>query len=150
MGKSKKIRGDQIRFHKQKIARKSRLKAAAAVRLADAEALLKAERFVGAVYLAGISLECALKYAICEKQRIVDLHQKHPDLTAAKGHDLQVLLDRSGLGQRMSRSMHEDFVKIKVWNVGLRYNPTGGNVKDARKFVARVRCIKEWIEGIVS
>ena len=149
MPKSKKIRGDQVRFHERKVARKSQLKAAAAQRLVDARVLPEADRCVGAMYLAGFALECALKCAICEKKGVRKLQDRHPEFVSARGHGRQLLLDHSGLEGRMLPGLHEDFVKIRSWNVGVRYNSATGNHKDAKAFVDRCDCVKEWIEEVV-
>lgn len=99
------------------------------------------------MYLAGFALECALKYAICEKEGVTALQDKYPELVSGRGHHLQLLLDRTGLEEQMSPALHEDFVRIRSWNVGVRYNSAAGNHKDAKAFVDRCARIKEWIEG---
>ena len=48
-------------------------RAVAELRIRDAKALLDARRLNGAIYLAGYSIECYLKYAYCERSRTIHL-----------------------------------------------------------------------------
>lgn len=74
---------------------------AAIVRLAEAEYLEEAHP-AGAIYLGGYVVECMLKWAICQRHGKIYLEEL-PDqklserLTGARGHDLDFLLEVSGL-----------------------------------------------------
>lgn len=68
----------------------------AKMRLLDAEVLLKGRRNEGAVYLAGYAVECALKWAITERDESVYLDE------ALETHDLDILLKASGLAPYMA------------------------------------------------
>ncbi len=66
------------------------------MRLLDAEVLLKGRRNEGAVYLAGYAVECALKWAITERDETIYLDG------ALETHDLDILLKASGLSPYMA------------------------------------------------
>jgi hypothetical protein len=80
----------------------------------------------GAIYLGGYVVECMLKWAICQRQRIIYLEnlpdQKLPErLTGARGHDLNFLLEVSGLRPRLklNRRLYDAFIQMSKWSVKL-------------------------------
>lgn len=68
----------------------------AKMRLLDAKVLLKGNRNLGAVYLAGYAVECALKWAITERYETPCLAKE------LEIHDLDKLLKASGLDPYMA------------------------------------------------
>jgi len=127
---------------------------AAIARLAEAEFLKKAHP-AGAIYLGGYVVECMLKWAICKRNGIIYLDdlpdQKLADrLTSARGHDLDFLLDVSGLKQllKSNNRLYEAFAQVSAWNVTLRYDPQAGNFRSAAEFLTAARLLRDWLEGI--
>jgi hypothetical protein len=127
---------------------------AALARLAEAEYLEEAYP-AGAIYLGGYVVECMLKWAICQRHGVIYLEDL-PDqklserLTGARGHDLDYLLDASGLRPllQLDKKLYKDFNKISFWNVALRYKPKKGDVRAAIQFLAKVCELRDWLESI--
>jgi len=127
---------------------------AALARLAEAEYLKKAHP-AGAIYLGGYVVECMLKWAICKRKGIIYLDdlpdQKLTDrLTSARGHNLDFLLDTSGLRPLLEsdHELEEMFNQMAVWSVTLRYNPQTGDRRKAFRFLAGVHELRSWLEAI--
>jgi hypothetical protein len=127
---------------------------AAIARLAEAEYLKEAHP-AGAIYLGGYVVECMLKWAICQRQGVIypeDLpDQKLSErLTGTRGHDLKFLFDVSGLRPLLvaDNQLKKAYEQTLFWNVALRYNPKAGNAQDAIQFLASVRKLRDWLEGI--
>jgi len=127
---------------------------AALARLAEAEYLEEAHP-AGAIYLGGYVVECMLKWAICQRHGIIYLEDlpdpKLPErLTGARGHDLKFLFDASGLRPLLEPDsrLKKAYEQTLFWNVALRYNPKAGNARDAIQFLASVRKLRDWLEGI--
>lgn len=82
-------------------------------RLLDAQALLAADRFSGAYYLAGYSVECALKACIC-KLTVAD---EFPPKDAAQNytHDLTALLKRADLERALKDRSKKDAIFSRNW-----------------------------------
>src|SRR5437763_1950210 len=90
----------------------------ALVRLQDASVLLEQNRFSGAIYLAGYSLECLLKWAVTEKRDCLYLPA---DLET---HDLSTLLIEAGLRPALMRKRELRTVfsgLAESWGPRLRY-----------------------------
>lgn len=127
---------------------------AAIARLAEAE-YLKDAYPSGAIYLGGYVVECMLKWAICQRKGTIYLEDL-PDqklserLTSARGHDLEFLLDSSGLRPFLEEDdeLEAMFTQMSTWSVALRYNPKAGNRRYAFRFLAGVRELRTWLESI--
>jgi hypothetical protein len=127
---------------------------AAILRLAEAEYLKEAHPS-GAIYLGGYVAECMLKWAICRRNGIIYLEDL-PDqklanrLTSARGHDLDLLLDSSGLRPLLEsdHELEEMFNQIAVWSVTLRYSPKTGDRRKAFRFLAGVNELRIWLEAV--
>lgn len=93
--------------------------------LRDALILLKNDRFSGAYYLGGYSLECALKAVICDHFQ----HQVIPDkalVNAIYVHDLNKLVSLAGLKVELDQKLKdEEFASMWAlasnWHEGARY-----------------------------
>ena len=68
----------------------------ATTRLDEAQLLLLAGRFSGAYYLAGYSVECALKAVIAKKTQQYDFPDKQ-HVIKAHTHNLQTLVEQAGM-----------------------------------------------------
>lgn len=93
------------------------LSALAEERLREAETLLVAGHYGGAIYLSGYALECYLKLAICITLRWDQLRGTF------KTHDLETLLLHSGFDRelRTSPEVWPSFTKIlDTWIVEAR------------------------------
>lgn len=96
-----------------------------------------------------------LKWAICQRHGIIYLEDL-PDqklaerVTGSRGHDLNFLLESSGLLPllKLNKTLYKSFVLVSKWSVTLRYEPQAGNAITALRFLADVRAIRDWLEQI--
>ncbi|MCG3128385.1 MAG: hypothetical protein CHACPFDD_03273 [Phycisphaerae bacterium] len=116
------------------------LKSIARARLADARALLAADRYDSAIYLAGYAIEVALKGRSCRTLRWTEFpltDSEFKGLTSFKTHDLDRLLRLSGVEARIKRDHMNDWVIVKKWDSEARYHPPGQATKaDAERMLA--------------
>ena len=80
------------------------LRKIAKARLDDAEVLLQARRYDGAIYLCGYAVEVALKARICRTlhwEGFPETANEFRDYQSFRTHDLTVLLHLSGVEQRI-------------------------------------------------
>lgn len=96
------------------------------IRIKEAKALLDAESYQGAYYLAGYSLECAIKACIAKQVKQYDF----PNLELAKNsysHKLMDLLGVAGLKQKLreqeglDQNFQLNWAVAKDWNEKARY-----------------------------
>jgi HEPN domain-containing protein len=96
-------------------------------RVADAAALLDAQRYQAAYYLCGYAIECALKACIARKTREFDF----PDRKLANDshvHDLIKLLRVAGIHgilqeeEGRNRRFAKNWAIVKDWSEASRYN----------------------------
>ena len=96
------------------------------IRIKEAKTLLDAENYPGAYYLAGYSLECAIKACIAKQVQLYDF----PNLELAKNsysHKLAELLGVAGLKLKLSEQEKQDvnfqlnWAVAKDWNEKARY-----------------------------
>jgi HEPN domain-containing protein len=106
----------------------SELKRIARARLADSEALLRARRYDGAIYVAGYAVELALKARICKTLRwrgYPSTRKEFENLLSFKSHDLDVLLHLSGAETRIKLHYFADWSAVASWDPEARYKPVG-------------------------
>jgi HEPN domain-containing protein len=102
------------------------LQALSRVRLREARALLRLGFYDGAYYLAGYSVECALKACIAKQTKRYDFPDR--DLTQAFTHALRQLLVKAGLERELKTKISADALfrvrweKVLEWDVESRYN----------------------------
>ncbi|MCH8917365.1 MAG: HEPN domain-containing protein [Proteobacteria bacterium] len=122
-------------------------------RLREAEVLLKAGHFASAIYLAGYSVECYLKMAICVTLGWDEL------LGTFKTHDLEGLLAHSGFDSELRKDpqVKANFMKIVgVWVPdSIRYGrPSDLDEKAASLFMKYVADAKTgvvpWLRKAIS
>lgn len=97
-------------------------------RLTDAETLLNAKRYDGAVYLCGYSVEIALKYKICKTLNWIGFPSTSKEFEKCKNlktHDLDVLLAFTGVETTLKSTHLAEWSAIAIWNPEARYNPSG-------------------------
>ncbi|UCC31941.1 MAG: HEPN domain-containing protein [Phycisphaerales bacterium] len=108
-----------VRLSKEPIISRDDLREVADVRLMEAEALLKARQYAGAVYLGGYAVECYLKVAVCVTLGWDAL------LATFKTHDLDGLIRYSGFEGRLREDagVFESFAKIvDMWTIDTKDN----------------------------
>jgi hypothetical protein len=100
----------------------------ARARLLDAEALLKAKRYDGAIYLGGYVVEIALKNRICKTLKWKGFPQtsgEFHNFQSLKTHKLDVLLRLSGIEDRIKASYLTEWSIVSGWDPESRYNTIG-------------------------
>jgi hypothetical protein len=121
------------------------LRRVAKERLRDAGALLSANRYDGAVYIAGYVVELALKSRICRTLRwpgFPETRGEFDDYRSFKVHDLEVLLSLTGLGPRIRARFALEWSATAQWNPEVRYRAAGTTTEvDARLFVEAARTL---------
>lgn len=115
------------------------LKNIARARLRDADALLAAGRYDGAIYLCGYAVELALKSRICRTMK----WQEYPlagEYRTFRTHDLVVLLHLTGREQLVRAKLMPEWSVAVKWDTSLRYKPVGtANRNDAELRIKAVR-----------
>mgnify|MGYP003397831912 FL=1 len=107
-------------MNRQDLQKLSRLRAR------DAAALLAAGNYAGAYYLAGYSVECAIKAAIAKQTKRYDFPNKRV-AQDSWSHDLKQLLQAAGLwpkfeeATRRNQSLALNWAVAKDWSEGSRY-----------------------------
>lgn len=97
-------------------------------RLKDAEVLLAAGRYDGAIYLGGYVVEIALKNRICKTLKWSGFPQTRSEFQnyqSFKIHDLDVLLSLSGVETKVKTNYIAEWSAVATWNPEARYNPVG-------------------------
>lgn len=127
-------------------------------RLDDADVLLKATRWRGAMYMAGYSIECLLKVKLMDMYNCRNLYQLEDELqrrgvltTTATvfTHQLEPLLRLAGGLERLkqNRTMWSLFNVVNRWIPAWRYTASLSNRKEAEGFLEAVKKILDWIEN---
>jgi hypothetical protein len=121
----------------------------------EAASLLRAELFPGAYYLAGYSVECALKACIAKQTNRHDFPNKKL-AGEAWTHDLQKLVQLAGCGPDLEKDMKAspalqlNWTIVKDWSEAVRYDMTitEGQAKDLYSACTTRRTgILPWIRG---
>jgi HEPN domain-containing protein len=122
---------------------RTELRKIARERLKDAETLLKAGRYDGAIYLGGYVVEIGLKSHICKVLKWKHFPQTRGEfqsLQSFKTHDLDVLLSLSGVEDRIKTSFFTEWSAVATWDPEARYNPLGSATRtDAELLVEAAR-----------
>jgi hypothetical protein len=109
-------------------------------RIGDADALLNAGRFSGAYYYSGFAVECALKACVAKNTRQFDFPLHPDDARKIWSHDLNRLLDFSGLSANLSSqsgSLISNWNSVKRWENEIRYD-SGISETEAKQMYLRV------------
>lgn len=112
-----------------------------AIRLKEANALLKNKNYSGAYYLAGYAIECALKACISKETRRYDFPDKQRALDSWQ-HSLTKLVQAAHLQTALDREMSSEkrfeanWNVVKDWSELSRYSQT-----DQRKAEALIEAI---------
>lgn len=100
----------------------------ARAKLEDAETLLQAGRYDGAVYICGYAIELALKARICLVLNWNDYPATNAEFRqyqSFKTHDLKILLRLSGTEAIMTSKYRGEWSTVSVWTPELRYQAVG-------------------------
>lgn len=118
---------------------KAELRKLAKARLKDAQILLDAARYDGAIYMCGYVIEIGLKIRICKTLKWNGFPQTNSEFNnykSFKTHDLEVLLSLSGIEEKVRTEFLDEWFFVNSWNPESRYNPMGGSSKqDAQNMV---------------
>ncbi len=119
----------------------------ARARLRDAEVLLEARRYDGAVYLCGYAVELGLKARICRTLRWAGYPESSREfrrLGSFRVHDLDVLPHLTGRESAIKQVALPVWSAVAAWSPDARYRPVGtSNSTDARLMIEAARSILE-------
>jgi HEPN domain-containing protein len=108
-------------------------------RLKDAEALLAAGRYDGAIYLGGYVVELSLKSRICTVLNWKGFPQTRSEFQnyqSFKTHNLDVLLALAGVEEKVKTAYLAEWSAVATWDPEARYNPMGrANKGDAELLI---------------
>jgi hypothetical protein len=117
----------------------------AQARLEDADVLVAAQRFDGAIYICGYAIEIALKARICKTlgwAGYPSIRAEFQNFQTFKTHDLDVLLHLSGVESQVKTQFLADWSVVATWNPEARYEPAGKVMQaDAQQMLASVRVL---------
>lgn len=104
----------------------------ARARLRDAEALYRARRYDGAVYLCGYAVEIALKARICKTLNwdgYPSTGGEFQHYQSFRTHNLRVLLRLSGIEARTKATTMVAWSEVVSWEPELRSKPIGSTTR---------------------
>ena len=114
----------------------------ARVRLGDAAVLLERKRYAGAIYLAGYSVECLLKWAITRRRECLYLP------ASFEIHDLGALLSEAGLDPLLleEAELRDVFWALADnWGPELRYLAKAPEPGSAAKLYEQIVRVYDWV-----
>jgi len=115
------------------------------VRFRDGETLLSSnepERRIGAIYVAGYGVECALKARLCAERRADRLPRQFAH------HDLRRLVECTSLWPRLKadRQWFGLFVSLcSEWAVSMRYAMYPYDPSGVRRFIEKSKEFVKWL-----
>ena len=104
------------------------LKRIARGRLKDAEVLLAAGRYDGAIYLCGYAIETALKARICRALKWLgypSARKEFEGYQSFRTHDSDILLRLSGIEGKIKARHFAEWSIVATWDSNVRYRPIG-------------------------
>jgi HEPN domain-containing protein len=117
----------------------------AEARLRDAEVLLDARRYDGAVYLCGYTVEVALKARICKTLSwpgYPSTRAEFQNFQSFKTHSLDILLSLSGIEAEIKNSHLAQWSAVVAWDPEARYKPIGSaSPGDARLMIESAKIL---------
>ena len=122
------------------------LRHVARARLMDAQALLAALRFNGAIYVCGYSVELALKARICRTLKWSEFPQTSHEfmgLQSMRTHNLDMLLHLSGVEGRIRRRYLSVWSRVLSWSPEKRYQTTQSTREEASAMIAAAERLLE-------
>jgi HEPN domain-containing protein len=123
----------------------SELRKIARGRLKDAEVLLAAGRYDGAIYLCGYAIETALKARICRVLKwsgYPSTRREFEGYQSFRIHDLDILLRLSGTESKIKTKHLAEWSIVATWDSNVRYRPIGSaSSQDAADMIKSTRAI---------
>lgn len=127
-------------------------------RMDDAQVLLGAARWRGAMYMAGYRVECLLKTKLMRKYKCHNLEELEEELhtrgllaehATIYTHQLHQLLRMTGAMDRMRENPAnwQSFAIVNTWIPAWRYNPDSSNPDAAKDFLKAVEDVSQWVEN---
>ena len=114
-------------------------------RLRDAEALLAAGRYDGAMYLCGYAIEAALKARICRMLKwpgYPSTRREFEGYQSFRTHDLDILLHLSGTEDKIKTNHLAEWSIVATWDSNVRYHPIGStSSQDAVSMIQSTKVI---------
>lgn len=107
---------------------RAQLRRIARARIKDAQALLEARRYDGAVYLCGYAVELALKariVAVLKWPGFPETNNEFKGLQSFKVHELDALLHLSGSETKIKVRYLAEWSAVAQWDPEARYKPIG-------------------------
>lgn len=115
------------------------LETIAQARLLDAEALLGAGRYDGAIYIGGYAIELSLKARICKTLGWADFPDSSQNYRSFRVHDLDVLLHLSGIENEIKQNHLYDWSKVAAWDSESRYKTSSASQSNATTMLNSVK-----------
>ena len=111
-------------------------------RLRDAEVLLAAGRYDGAMYLCGYTIEAALKARICRVLKWPGYPSTSRGYQSFRTHDLDILLHLSGTEDKIKTNHLAEWSIVATWDSNVRYRPIGStSSQDAVSMIQSTKVI---------
>jgi len=114
------------------------LRKIAQARFKDADVLLEARRYDGAIYLCGYAIELALKARVCKTlgwPGYPSTTGEFKDYHSFRTHDLDVLLHLTGREQAIKGSYLAEWSAVAKWNPSARYQAVGAATETNAKLM---------------
>ena len=124
----------------------------AELRVAEAGALVRSRKEIGAYYLAGYAVECALKACIAKATRRHEFPPKNEYVRKVYSHDLEELLRLAGLEKQLEADSKADPILavnwgvVKNWNEESRYTNSGLRGRDLYAAINGPNGVLLWIK----
>jgi hypothetical protein len=127
----------------------------AEIRAREAGSLSKSGRNqLGAYYLAGYAVECALKACIAKKTRRHEFPRDRKYVEKVYTHDLQALMKEAGLNNllereiKINKALGTNWNTVKIWSEQSRYEISGLKGKDLYLAVTGTDGVLPWIKRL--
>src|SRR5438094_2593762 len=107
---------------------------------------------MGAFYLGGLAIECALKACIAKKTRRYEFPRDRKYVDKVYSHDLSELLKLAGLNDQLdqdlksNRNLATNWGVVKSWNIDSRYEASGLKGSDMNVAVNSADGVLQWIK----
>lgn len=122
------------------------------LRVREAGILLRSRNPIGAYYLVGYAIECALKACIAKQARRHEFPPKADYVRRLYTHDLEDLLKLADLDEQLKDDMRtnttlaQNWLVVKGWSEKSRYLSSGLNGKDLFGATAGPDGVLGWIK----
>lgn len=107
---------------------------------------------MGAYYLAGYAVECALKARIAKQRKRFEFPPKRRNVEKMYSHDLSTLIGIAGLEAQLyeevaaNKQFEENWTIVRDWTADSRYKTSGLKGRDLYNAVTGPSGILPWIK----